>query len=141
MRCTTCDLRFKFPMTAFDRLMARSGLTSRSNLFHSEDMPPAEKQWNDAHRAKAAIDETPGKRNSAERPGNKRERNDSGTCDEAKGDDPFVPDRVDPRPNERHCNHEMGKGEPVRSVSNERVSGIRLGDSAVDFIDPAKQAC
>lgn len=111
-----------------------------SFIFQFAGVSPAKEQWNAAKHSETAIDQTPSKRDSADRAGEERKRNHSGAGDEAKSDNPLVPDRINLGSDEGHRDDEMGKCEPVCPVSDKWAPGIRLAHTALNLINPPKQS-
>lgn len=64
---------------------------------------------------------------------------DSGTSDEAEGNDPLVANRIDVRANERDCNDEVSEGEPVGAIREKRIVRICGVECFVDPINPGKK--
>ena len=67
------------------------------------------------------------------------ERNDSYACNQSEGDDPFIPDGVDVRADERNSDDQMSKCKPVGAVGKEGIVSVRCAESVVDTFDPRKQ--
>ena len=116
-----------------------AGYTSTPESFETPDGVPADGERNGSEYPKAAVDPAPSKWNSAHVAGDKRQREDSRTGDEAEGDEPFITHRIDVRPDERDGDHQVRKRQPVCSVGEERVHDIGSGYGSADTLDPREQ--
>ena len=100
----------------------------RRASFESLNQTPAEEKRDRAEDTEAAIDETPAEGDAADGAGDQREWNDAGAGDEAEGDDPLVAHGIDERADEEDGENEVGEGEPVGAVGEERELGVGGGD-------------
>jgi len=105
------------PVTGIEPGMIRP--CSPSRAFQSHYRSPADPKRNAANNSKAAIDETPQKRNTAVRTGDESQRKNSRARDQAESDHPLVANRIDIRTNKRNCDDHVSECEPVCTVSKE----------------------
>ena len=91
-------------------------------------------------RTQRAVHEPPAQGDPPDLPGDQREGDDARAGDEPEVDHPDVPDGVAERPEERHGDHEVGEGEPVGAVGEERMPPVRLGERVPRPQDPGREA-
>jgi hypothetical protein len=96
----------------------------------------ADEERDSSKDAEAAVDETPERRDAAERSGDEGEGKDAGAGDYAELKHPFVADRVAQWAEEDDGQDEVGEGEPVGSISEEGVAKAGVAEGVVDSCDP-----
>ena len=104
-------------------------------------MFPTQNERYSTKDSKTAIDKLPSERNSSDMSSDHGERNDSCACNQSKGDDPFIPDGIDVRADERNCDDKMREGKPIGAIGEEGIVSIGCTESPIDSFDPGKQAC
>src|SRR5207248_5132377 len=93
-------------------------------------------QWNQADNAKRTIDQSPPKRNAAEITDNKCEGNYEHASDRAKLDYPFIFYGIFVRADKGYCKNNVGKGEPVISIKQERIFFFCISYRKKNFLEP-----
>src|SRR5712691_9648194 len=88
---------------------------------------------NCAKNREAAVDQCPKKWDAANWSANQREGDYSSARDKPDMQNRAVSDRVDERKNEETCDDEMAEGKPVRRITKEWKSRIRLQNSRVNI--------
>ena len=66
-------------------------------------------------------------------------RDDTSAGDQAEGDDPFIADGVDVRPDKCNCDDKVSERQPVRTVGEEGILRTGLAKRIVNTLDPRKQ--
>ena len=88
------------------------------------DVSSAEPKRNQPEEAEGSVDQSPTKRDLADWSHDKWEDNYHRTGDHSKLDQPGVSDWVAISPYECDSYNQMGKGQPVGSISHEWVIGV-----------------
>ena len=96
----------------------------------------ADKKWNNADDAEAAVDKAPVGRYAADGAGDEGEWNHAGAGNHPELEYPFVTYGVDKWTDEGDGNDDMREGEPVGAIGHERVVSVRLRDCGVDAAKP-----
>jgi hypothetical protein len=105
-------------------------------LLEALDAVEADEKGDGSEDAEAAVDGTPEGRDAAEGAGDEGERNDGDASDHAELEHPFVADGIAQRAEEGDGQDEVGEGEPVGSVGEERVVEVGVKESGVNSCDP-----
>lgn len=114
--------------------MIRSELLSLDSKYGT----PANQQWNTPKNSKAAINETPGKRDAPDRAGDESKGDNSGTGNQAERDHPLIANGIDVGANECDGDDEVSKCEPIGAVGEERIAAIGSRDAFIDAFDPGE---
>ena len=99
----------------------------------------AEKKRNTAKDPEAAVDKTPWKGDASEVSSNEGERNHSRAADQTERDDPLISYGIDVGTNERNCDNQVSKCQPVRAIREEGKLSVRDTYPLVDSFDPWEQ--
>jgi hypothetical protein len=99
----------------------------------------ADNQRNRAYDSEAAVDQTPVEGDTAYIAGDERQRHNTCARDQTESDHPFVPYWIPHRSDKSYRDDEMGKGQPVRSICDERISLIRYRQGIANRSQPLAQ--
>ena len=114
-------------------------VSCRLGIFERRDEGSAAQEGDRAEDSKAAVDQSPWEWNAAYVTSDESEWNDSGTSDQAKGDDPLIADRVAVGADEEKREYEMGECEPIGTIRQEGIARIGVGERVKDDRDPRQQ--
>src|SRR5664279_3857987 len=120
--------------------MNRRKPESIPQAFKRKDGSPADQEWQSAEDSETAIDEAPRKWDSAKVAGDESKRDDSGTGNQTKGDDPLVANRIDVGANKHNCDDDVSEGEPIRAIGEEGIERVCIAECVVDTFDPREQS-
>ncbi len=108
----------------------------RSLFFKSFDVAKADEERDGSEDAEAGVNEPPQGWDATERAGYESEGKHSQAGDKAELENPLVADGVTQRTEEDYGEDEVGEGEPVGSVGEERVVDAVLVQRVVDANEP-----
>lgn len=133
--CWGCgDLHSGRGLTGFWRVPDRSSWCGCA--FHLRGEGANSEEDGAADEAEAAVDAAPIDGDAADGAGDEGEEEDADGADEAEGDDPFVADGVEVWADEEDGDDDVGEGEPVGAVGEERIAGVGVGEGMVDAEEP-----
>lgn len=97
-------------------------------------------EWNRSEQSKAAVDQSPLKRNAANGASDEGEREHTGAGDQSKLNDPLIANWIDQRTKEGDSKDQMGEGQPIGSIGEEWRTTALVIEGLVDMTDPMDHA-
>jgi len=123
-------------MPVVNRMTADFGCLFSLHGLKERRIPADQQQRNDPENPEAAVDQPPVDRNLSDGARDQRERYDRGTCDDPKGHNPGIPDRITVGADEGYRDDEVGEGEPIGPICDKRIPGVGLSKRFSDGRNP-----
>lgn len=119
-------------------LSAEDGLSPQ--LFQLLGVSEHNEKRNASENPERTIDQLPVERNTADGPGNERQREHRQAGHNTETDDPDVLHGVDERADESGGDDQMGEGQPICSVGEKRVIGVAVHHRIAAGVYPLTEA-